>query len=193
MSFEVPGRPDFQDPANADYWNIFAGAYAQQLQDLQLQFDRMLSEKHAPLLIPRITIDPASTEFVIVAAGFNNLNLPNTTSTTSTSAVQAFSYTGRGVLQKLVMAEIASGGAAAQASSLDITVDGNVVFSSAVATTTQSSMKVIVGDLLLKESTSLIHVADDSIGLPYNKSIVVNYRTNVAGTIHLGWKVAKKL
>lgn len=160
-------------------------------RDVERALNDMLNEKHAPVLIPRVTIDAASTAFTIVAAGFDNLKLPNSGNTSSASLTTLLTYTGRGVLQKLVIVEKTSGGAAANAIALKITVDGNVVLNDASFIPTQMQLRAAVGSLVMR-STSDVEVHDDSIGLPFNSSILIEYST-AAGTIHGGWKLSKKL
>jgi hypothetical protein len=169
-------------------WDQDAAAAFQ--RDMEDYLTRMINEKHAPLMIPRVMVDPSTTAFTIVAGGYDNQQHYNSFSTTSTSLTDVVNYTGRGVLQRLVVAEKTSGGAAANNVVIDIVADGTTVLSQTTLTT-QMTMRVIVGGVAYV-STSVVHVLDDSIGIPFNSSLRIRIST-AAGTVHVGYKIAKKL
>jgi hypothetical protein len=162
--------------------------------DVEREFNMSINAKHAPLLIPRVAIDPGSSEFSIVTTAFANLNLPNTATTSSTTQQLALDYTGRGVLQFVVVAECTSGGAGAFETTVALSIDGVVIYGSVNFTTTQNRMRVLVGRAN-KESTALIYGLDDPIGIPFNSSCQIAFCTTTGsvGTTSIGWRIAKKL
>lgn len=169
-------------------------AQAAQQTELEEYLTRMINHAHAPIAVPTTEVEASSAAFTIVAAGFDNLNLLNTASTASTTLQEAVNFVGRGVLQKYIVVEKTSGGVLSCNITVGIKVDDTQVYYKTNSLTTQSTMRVIVGSLGIKESTSLVHVNDDSVGIPFNKSCVLQYSITSpsTGTVHVGWKIAKK-
>ena len=191
--FKAPGIPDFEVPGIKEYLQNYDGAFSEYTRDLEIKLARMINEKHAPLMVPRVAQDPAATAVAINSTGWAALALPNITSEVAGTLTTVLNYVGRGVLQKLVIAEIDSGGAGAFTCQLIVTIDGNMVISSSALLSTQSTARTIVGSQVA-ESASLVHVHDDSIGLPFNESCKIEFRRiTAANTGRIGWKLAKKL
>lgn len=160
-------------------------------RDLEALLDTMLNEKHAPLMVPRTTIDPAHTAVAATSTGWTNIAWGTQGTTMSGSFETIASHTGRGVLRKLAVAEITSGGAAANSVPVKVTIDGNVVLNLNPAIATQSQMRVLVGNLYYVSATNFA-ILDDPIGLPFNSSILIEAAT-AGGTATVGWALSKKL
>lgn len=193
VDFKAPGVPDFADPELKKYLQGYDGAFAEYTRDLEIKLARMINEKHATLLIPRVSVDIAHTAVAINSAGWSALALPNIASEAAGTLTTVLNYVGRGVLQKLVIAEIDSGGAGAFTCELIVTIDGNVLVSSSALLSAQSTARTVVGSQGWVSATD-IHVHDDSIGLPFNESCKIEFRRiTAANTGRIGWKVAKKL
>lgn len=193
VSFAAPVVTDLADPATKDYLEQSNANLSQQFRELELTLAGMLNEDHAPFMIPRVTIDPASNIAAANGAGYSGLQLPNTVTTASTSLATILSYTGRGVVQKLVVAEKDNGGAVANNMRLKITVDGIVLLDTAAFITNDSQIRAAVGSLNWV-SASQMSLDDDSLGLPFNKTLLIQASTaSGAHTCTVGYKVAKKL
>lgn len=160
-------------------------------RDVEEALDKVLNEKHAPIMIPRTTIDPAHTAVAATSTAWTNLAWGSQGTTNSATFATILSYTGRGVLRKLVIAEITSGGAAANSVPVKLTVDGNVILNLNPGIATQSQLRVLVGSMHYT-SISNIAVHDDAIGIPFNSSILIELAT-AAGTATAGWAISKKL
>lgn len=193
---QIPGVPEFKELGDVQKWleERFAGAYATNLQDRDLEIRKAVNEKHAPILIPQVTIDAAHSQRSLASASgdWTGLNWQSSTSTTSGSEQTAVEYIGRGILTKLAVAEVTSGGASARTfGNTTITIDGNVVFQG-VPITGESRIRVIVGNLLGVSGTDLA-VIDGHPGLPFNASCKITYISDGTRTLSIGWKIAKKL
>lgn len=159
----------------------------------------MLTREHAAILVPRISIDSDHGPFNLVAANaaanWSALAWRTSTTTTSSSLVTALDYSGRGVLTKCVIAEVTSAAPAGLAGvELQITIDGNVVYSNASAIARQSQWRVVVGNQINVGGANY-GITDEVPGLSFNRNCKIEFASNNTGTatISLGWKVAKKL
>jgi hypothetical protein len=197
---DIPGVPEFEtlDDVRRYLVDNFAGKYATDLQDRDLEARKAVNEKHAPILIPRVTIDPAYAITNVAAASaaaiFSGFAFQNTFTTTNNGFVTAVSYTGRGILTKALVGEFTSAGTTAgRNGGIQITIDGNVVYTAANATTRQSSFRTIVGNQL-EIAAANYALFGAYPGLPFNSSCLIEISGNASGdTISAGWHIAKKL
>ena len=201
---DLPGIPEFATLEDVRTWlqDQFAGNYATSFRSRDDEIAKMLNEKHAPILIPKVAVDAAHGKFNLVAASaggiWTNLNWGNSTTTTAGTLQTAVNYLGRGVLTKCVIAEVTSAGTGAIVNAdtgLVITIDGTKVYDNdgTGVISRQSSMRVVVGNFFFTLSTDSPCVLDEVPGLPFNASCKIEYRSNAVGTISIGWKIAKKL
>lgn len=195
---DLPNIPEFKDLGDVQKWlqDRFAGAYAADLLDRDLEIRKAVNEKHAPVLIPQVTIDAAHAQKNLAAATvgavWTAISWQNTANTTSASYQTAVDYIGRGVLTKCAIAEITAGANNNRSFSVKITIDGNVVYEGAPALTRESAIRVVVGNIV-EVSASLAGITDDCPGLPFNASCKIEYASDGTRTLHVGWKIAKKL
>lgn len=195
---DIPDVPVFEDFEGVRKWlrERFAGAYANNLLDRDLEIRKAVDEKHAPILIPQVTIDAAHIQKNLAAASagaiWTALSWGNSTSTTSGSYQTAVSYVGRGVLTKCAIAEVTAGTTNPRTMGVRITLDGRVLYDVANALTRESAMHVIVGNIL-EISGALVAVTDETPGLPFNASCLIEYVSDGTRTCSIGWKIAKKL
>lgn len=164
--------------------------------DIEEHLTRMINEKHAPIMIPRVTIDAAHSERNIAAASagaiWTAFMLQNTATSTSASAATAVEYLGRGVLTKFAIAEVTSGGINPRTFGAKITIDGNVLYDVSNAVTRESSIRVIIGNLVDVSGTNLGWI-DAHPGLPFNSQCKLEFTSDGTRTLTAGWKIAKKL
>lgn len=162
--------------------------------DLETYLTKMINQSHAPLMIPRTTIELSHIQYnfaaVDRAAVLASMYLQNTATTTSATYVTAATYTGRGVLQKVVVGEFNSALTNAFSGSLRITIDGNILNES-VPISRQTSMRVALGNFAVLSATS-VDVSDDSIGFAFNSSCLIEIAASGSNTLTVGWKVALK-
>lgn len=193
--FAPPGVPKNPDDYRS-YFEKYDSALSKWTDDLQVSLAQMISEKHAPVMVPRVTIDPAHAQTNVTAASataiWNAFNLASSASTTLNTLQTAVSYTGRGVLKLCLITEKDSGAAAAFNAELKITIDGTTVYDDTAAIAAGSQMRVVVGNLLTITAGTLYALTDDSIGLPFNKTCVIQYKSDNVHTVTVGWKIAKK-
>jgi hypothetical protein len=195
---DIPGVPEFKELGEVKKWleDRFASQYAGFGRDIEQEIRRVINEKHAPILIPQVTIDAAHAQKNLAAAdaGANwaALSWQNSASTTSNAYQTALNHTGRGILTKLAIAEVTSGTNNNRTFGVKLTIDGNVLYDVANALTRESAIRVIVGNLIDVSGTNFALV-DGSIGLPYNQNCKIEYISDGTRTLSIGWKVAKKL
>ena len=192
----IPDVPEFKELDDVRRWlrERFAAVYHDDLDDRDLELRKKVNEKHAPILIPQVSIDAAHSQRSLSSAAtdWSGLNWQNSASTTSGAIQTALDYVGRGVLTKLAVAEVTSGGATARTFGVTtITIDGNVVYQAAPITG-ESRIRVIVGNLSGVSGTNLA-IADEFPGLPFNASCKIEYISDGVRTLSIGWKIAKKL
>lgn len=163
------------------------------VRELQQKLDMAINEKHAPILIPRTTIDAAHTQINSATANttWTNQNWVNTASSLSASVQTALTYTGRGVLRLCAVTEKASGGTAAFNAELKITIDGNVVYDDAACLNREQSYRVVLGQYI--DTTGGGMFLDDPIGLPFNATCKIEYKSDGTRTVTVGYRVSKKL
>lgn len=196
-TFQAAVIPDGIDPDLKKYLQGLNARIAEYGIEVQKAVLDMIDRKHAPILIPVVAIDASHAKQNITAASagtiFTNLALQNTAASTSSSLQTAVSYTGRGVLTKLVAIEKTSGGTTAYNAAVKVTIDGNVVYNDSAALARQSQMRVILGNQLIT-GTDLISVTHSSIGLPFNQSCKIEYSSSDGTTTTtVGWNISKKL
>lgn len=201
VSFPVPGAESVTDAATKKWIEeVLQPSVSGWAQNLTQTLSGMIDEKHAPILIPSVTIDVGSQDIVTGSAAnawnaFDNQKLPNTAATTSNTYQTALNYTGRGVVTLVaIVAQVAAQGSTAAGASVQITIDGNVVYSAA-ANAAVNNIRMIVGSIVLIDSAnSYYEMRDDPIGLPFNKTCKIEYKSGTNGQgVTIGWKVAKKL
>jgi hypothetical protein len=196
-TFMPPAVPETLPDDVKDYLHDYNAYVANVFQQLQLSLQGMITRKHAPILIPATTIDASHAKLNITAASagtiFNQLALESTAASSSSTTQTAVSYTGRGVLNKVVVIEKTSGGTSAYNAAVKITIDDTAVYNQSAALNRQSQMRVILGNQLVT-GTDLISVTKDPIGLPFNKSCKIEYSSSDGSTTTtVGWNIAKKL
>lgn len=192
---QPPGVPENPDEYK-DYFDKSDSALKKWADDLQISLAKMIDEKHAPLMLPRVTIDSAHAQVNVTPASagavWNAFNLSTSAVSNANTLQTAVSYTGRGVLKLCLVTEKDSGAAAAFNAELKITIDGTVVYDDAAAIAAGSQMRVVVGNLLTIAAGTLYALTDDSIGLPFNKTCLVQYKSDGVHNTTVGWKIAKK-
>jgi hypothetical protein len=176
----------------------FIDAVAAWQRDVEEQINIAINAKHAPIAVPITTIDIAHTQYNFAAADrvtiLAGLAFGDSNTTTSASLVTAVSYTGRGVLHALTIGEFTAGGIAAATGGVKITIDGNVVCNSVALIGRQSSLRVVLGSMVIGNSTpNAVSVVSDPVGLPFNSSCLVEFLSDGTRTMTVGWKIAKKL
>lgn len=198
---EIPYVPEFQDVQEITKWlrEQFAGRYATALRERDDEIARMLNEKHAPILIPRVTIDPAHASKNLTAASAVAIwaaltwDSGSTATTTSSSFATAVNYVGRGILTLAVVAEVTSGATNVRNGGMRITIDGNEVYSATNSIARNSAWRVVVGRQIDVSGTN-IAIIPTYPGLPFNSSCLIEIIGNASGdTITAGWHIAKKL
>jgi hypothetical protein len=151
---------------------------------------------HAPVLIPRVPIDAAHSKANLTPASagsvWSNLNAEKSASTTSSSEQVPLIYLGRGVLTKCFLIERQSGGSSAFNALLAIAIDGNVIYADAACIARQSSIRVVVGNLITRTAGSLYAIWEDSEGLPFNQSCVIGFTSDGTQNIDVAWEISKK-
>lgn len=158
--------------------------------------DHLLAANHAPFAIPRVTIDAKQAQFNFATADRTTILAALAFGTSATTASATFttavSYAGRGVLTMAMLGEF-NAGIMANNGGLRLTIDGNVVYSSGAHITRQSSLRVLVGSLVVPNSapTALAIVADDD-GVPFNSSCLIEFSSNGTRLVTAAWKIAKK-
>lgn len=158
-------------------------------RDIEREFNMAINEKHAPIMVPRVTIDAAHAQVNSTTAYTGtNFNAAQTATTTSASFATAINYVGRGVLTKFLIAEVTSGGAISRQFGAKITIDGNVVYSDSNALTRETATRVIVGNL-----NGTVSILDEFPGLPFNQSCKLEFASDGTRTLTAAWKIAKKL
>lgn len=164
--------------------------------DAEQEFTLMINDKHAPIMIPRVTIDSAHNVLQLTAANsvaiLAQLVLTNTAASTSATIQTAVSYTGRGILTKCIIGEFSGVGTVAYNAELKITIDGNVVYDVANAITRQQQIRVVVGNLIDIQADAQLAVTDGYPGLPFNNSCLIEYKSDGTRNTTVGWKIAKK-
>lgn len=196
-TFQPAIIPEGIDPALKSYLQGLNARISEYGIAVQQAVNGVIDRKHAPILIPAVTIDASHAKLSITAASaatiFNNLALQNTASSTSSSLQTAVNYTGRGVLTKCLAIEKTSAGTTAYNAAVKITIDGNVVYNDTAALARQSQMRVILGNQLVT-GTDLISVTHASIGLPFNQSCKIEYSSSDGTTTTtVAWNISKKL
>jgi hypothetical protein len=119
-------------------------------------------------------------------------SLANTASTTSSTYTTAVEYLGRGVLTKFGIAEVTSGALVNRALGARLTIDGNILYADTSAVSRESSLRVIVGNLINVSGTNL-GWTDAVPGLPFNSQCKLEIRSDGTRTTTSAWKIAKKL
>ena len=90
-----------------------------------------------------------------------------------------------------MLGEFAAGATAAFNAELKITIDGTVVYDDAACIARESSMHVVVGGIAII-GTTMISVNESAIGLPFNTSCKIEFKSDGTRSITAGWKIAKK-
>lgn len=162
------------------------------LSELEEILNGMISQKHAPVKIPNVTIDASTGTFSATATGWGTNNLATTGTTASASFATILSYTGRGVLRMLVAGEVSGSLTNACVGGIRLTVDGNVIYSNSAINSTQSQLLVVVGGLnwTSKDQFALL---DDPIGIPFNQSLLIEGLMSSPRSLNVGWRLSKKL
>lgn len=178
-------------------WEKLLDALAARDKDIEKEFNLSINQKHAPILVPRVTIDPAHKQKGLApgsaVANWTALNWQNELSTTANTFQTAVNYVGRGILTRAVFAEITSAGSAIRVFGGRITIDGNVVYSDATACVVrESAWRVVVGTY--SETGGTNHaILDAAIGLPFNNSCLIELVSDGTRTFTVGWHIDKKL
>ena len=188
--------PKALDGPVAEYLGNLKDALAANNTDLINYLNQMINDKHATLMIPRVTIDAAQAKINVSGADAGNtlanMYLEKFVTTTSNTIQTAVSYIGRGVLSMVMLGEFVSTGTAAFNAQLKITIDDNVVYDDAASIARESSLRVVVGGVAII-AAGQISVSESAIGLPFNSSCLIQYKSDGTRTITAGWKIAKKL
>lgn len=195
-TFQAAVVPDGTNPELKKYLQGLNARIAEYGAQVQQAVNGVIDRKHAPILIPAVTIDAAHGTMNVTAASagsiFTNFNVGQSASTTSASTQTAVNYTGRGVLTKCFLMEKTSGGTTNYSALLKITIDGNVVYNQSATLTRESQLHVVVGNQAVY-GTDLIGIIDDDMGLPFNKSCKIEYASDGTITTTVAWKIKKKL
>lgn len=165
-------------------------------KDIEEQFTLAINGKHAPIMVPRVTIDAAHSQQNFAAASASAIaaafSLQNTATSTSASVATAVEYLGRGVLTKFAIMEVTAGATNSRTFGAKLTIDGNVVYDVSNALTRESAIRVIVGNLVNVSGTNLGFL-DEAPGLPFNSQCKLEFTSDGTRTLTAAWKIAKKL
>lgn len=193
---EFPKRFDKESIKPGD-WEKLLEALTARDKDLETEFNLSINGKHAAIMVPRVTIDPAYKQKNLTAANaaanWAALSWQNEFSTTANAVTNAVTYNGRGILTRCVFAEITSAGTAARVFGGQITIDGNIVYQDTVAAVVrESAWRVLVGSYSETGGTNHL-IVDAAIGLPFNNSCVIDLKSDGTRTFTVGWHIDKKL
>lgn len=185
--------PPSNDPATLSKW----------LNDYQLQFSRLLEKtllinSQSPLRVPDATIDPGSAIYTFgsaikAATAFANAKLPNNAINNTNVFSAPLNYTGKGILQCVLgIAQGVGAGSSAAGMSIQITIDGRVLYTAAALSAVNTGIAV-VGQLLVTDTTNdFIGVHSDPVGLAFNKTCKVEFKSGTNGQdVQLGYRVLK--
>ncbi|HEX3156703.1 MAG TPA: hypothetical protein VHV32_18890 [Candidatus Angelobacter sp.] len=192
--FIKPVPPATDDPALKafyQYWAVYELARAKLLEASVLG-------NVSPFVVGTTTVDLGGAEIAPASAAaastaFTALSLPNTANTTSNAFQTALNYTGSGVLSLVVvMTQLVALGSTATGMSVQITIDGNVLFTGSV-TTAVNHMRAIVGRLSIIDTANNYMVAQGHpIGLTFLQSCKLEFKSAVNGQgVTIGWDVLK--
>ncbi len=185
--------PGGNDPATLSKW----------MNDYQLQFATLLEKKllintASPLRVPDTTIDVGSSIYTFASAAtayanFLRASLPNSAATTNSAFQTALNYTGKGILQCVFgVSQIVGGLSTAVGMSIQITIDGNILYTAASLAAVNTGVAVI-GQIIVDDPTNdYLGVLNDPVGLSFNKTCKVEFKSGSNGQgVSIGWRVLK--
>ena len=194
---EVQLLPNDSQPHQIQY-NAALSAW---LTELLRSLDREMSRIGPSGVVPRTTLDAGSAivsgTATQIGQSLTHMYLPSSATSTSATPVTALSYTGRGVLQRVIgISQIVGTGSTAAGMTISITIDGVLVSTTVLSANNQ--LVAALGYIRLQMpntgASSIYGGDDDPNGLPFNESCLIEYSSATAGQgVTVGWRVLKKL
>lgn len=198
MSSNLYLAPKYPATQNADLLALQKYLAAYELEKAQYYEKVLMDNKVSPFRVPDTTIDLGSVPYTFASAAsafacFFRSTLPNQTTTTSSTFQTALNYTGKGILQTvLLVAQVNPSTSTAAGASAQITIDGNVVYTGAALVSVNTGI-ALVGRLQLQDPVNdYVLTLDDPVGLTFNKTCKIEFKSGTNGQgVSLGWKVLK--
>lgn len=192
----APTYPPTDDPdvkALTKYLNQY------ELERAEFYEKTLMDNTVSPFRVPDTTIDLGSAAYTFASgasafACVSRAILPNQQSNgIGTGFTTAVNYTGKGILQcVLLVAQVSGGASTAAGASAQITIDGNVVYTGAALALVNTGI-ALVGRLQLQDPVNdYVLTFDDPNGLTFNKSCKIESKSGTNGqAISIGWKILK--